>query len=63
MNMGAVVASVTWIGFVPWTRLRRQRELEAQVQVQAQPQAQPQAQQVAGRSEAGGAGEEPTSTP
>ena len=55
MNMGAVVASVTWIGFVPWTRLRRQRELEVQVQVQAQ--------QVAGRSEAGGTGEEPTSTP
>lgn len=61
MNMGAVVASVTWIGFVPWTRLGRLRELEAQVQVQVQ--AQPQAQQVAGRSEAGGTGEEPTSTP
>lgn len=59
MNMGAVVASVTWIGFVPWTRLGRLRELEAQVQVQVQVQA----QQVAGRSEAGGTGEEPTSTP
>lgn len=59
MNMGAVVVSVTWIGFVPWTRLGRLRELEAQVQVQVQVQA----QQVAGRSEAGGTGEEPTSTP
>ena len=55
MNMGAVVASVTWIGFVPWTRLGRQRELEAQVH--------PAGGRVVRGQGGGGAGEEPTSTP
>lgn len=49
MIMGAAVASVMWIGFVPWTRLRRLRELEAKF--------------AALQSESGGAGEESTSTP
>ncbi|MGO2750709.1 MAG: hypothetical protein ACTIA6_11710 [Pseudoclavibacter sp.] len=49
MIMGAAVASVMWIGFVPWTRLRRLRELEAKY--------------TALQAEAGGAGEESTSTP
>ncbi len=57
MNMGAVVASVTWIGFVPWTRLGRLRELEAQVHPAG-------GRVVRGQgSGGGGAGEEPTSTP
>ncbi|WP_181028508.1 hypothetical protein [Pseudoclavibacter sp. RFBA6] len=30
MIMGAAIASVMWIGFVPWARLKRLRELEAQ---------------------------------
>lgn len=55
MNMGAVVASVTWIGFVPWTRLGRLRELEAQVH--------PAGGRVVRGQGGGGAGEEPTSTP
>lgn len=31
MIMGASIASVAWIGFFPWARLRRLRELEAGV--------------------------------
>ncbi len=31
MIMGASIASVAWIGFYPWARLRRLRELEAVV--------------------------------
>ena len=30
MIMGAAIASVMWIGFVPWARLKRLPELEAQ---------------------------------
>ncbi|WP_167516601.1 hypothetical protein [Pseudoclavibacter terrae] len=30
MIMGAAIASVMWIGFVPWARLKRLRELETQ---------------------------------
>lgn len=49
MIMGAAVASVMWIGFVPWTRLKRLRELEARY--------------AAGKSEGEGAGEGPTPAP
>jgi len=30
MIMGASIASMAWIGFYPWAKLRRLRELEAQ---------------------------------
>jgi hypothetical protein len=30
MIMGAAIASVAWIGFYPWAKLRRLRELEAE---------------------------------
>ncbi|WP_271985819.1 hypothetical protein [Pseudoclavibacter terrae] len=30
MIMGAAIASVMWIGFVPWARLKRLREHETQ---------------------------------
>ncbi|WP_160072595.1 MULTISPECIES: hypothetical protein [unclassified Pseudoclavibacter] len=49
MIMGAAVASVMWIGFVPWARLKRLRELEAR--------------DATGRSGPGGAGEGPTPAP
>ncbi|WP_181062642.1 hypothetical protein [Pseudoclavibacter sp. RFBG4] len=49
MIMGAAVASVMWIGFVPWTRLKRLRELEARC--------------AAGQPGPGGAGEGPTPAP
>ncbi len=30
MIMGASIASVAWIAFYPWAKLRRLREIEAQ---------------------------------
>jgi len=31
MIMGASIASMAWIGFYPWAKLRRLRELDAQI--------------------------------
>ncbi|MDF2920671.1 MAG: tRNA-dihydrouridine synthase [Microbacterium sp.] len=30
MIMGASIASVAWIAFVPWSKLRRLKELDAE---------------------------------
>jgi hypothetical protein len=31
MIMGAAIASVAWVGFYPWSKLKRLRELEAAI--------------------------------
>ena len=39
MIMGASIASVAWVGFYPWAKLRRLRELEAAVKADGGPEA------------------------
>jgi hypothetical protein len=39
MIMGASIASVAWVGFYPWTKLKRLRELEAAVAAGGGPEA------------------------
>jgi hypothetical protein len=39
MIMGASIASVAWVGFYPWAKLKRLRELEAAVASGGDPEA------------------------